>query len=68
MREAPRTEFVEDRECVVRIAPFQRANEDAWTWMIDPLGFLRRGREVLMQEGTDVGQVGRDQDIVCAGA
>ena len=68
MCEVSRAEFIEDLERVVGVAPFQRANEDAWTWTIDPSGLLRGGREVLIQERADVGQVGRYQNIICAEA
>jgi len=48
MREVSRTELVEDLDRVVKIAPFQRANEDVWAGEFGPPGFLSDGREVLI--------------------
>lgn len=70
VREASSAEFVEDFECVVGIPPSQRTNEDAWTWIIGPLGGLSGRGEVLIQERANVAQVCRDQDIIylCEGS
>jgi len=64
MREVSRTEFVEDLDRVFEIAPFQRPDEDAWAGAFGPPGFFSDGREVLIQEGADVVQVSRDQEII----
>jgi hypothetical protein len=36
--------------------------------MIDPSGLVCSDREVLIQEGADVAQVGRDQNTICVKA